>query len=132
MKKNLITLIVVSVVALLILLFSLVFSNRNEKVAILKINNTQINIEVADNDLKREKGLSGRVEIAKDEGMLFVFEREDYYGFWMKDMNFPIDIAWLDKNKKIVHIENSVSPETYSKKIPPKVFKPNSPSLYVL
>jgi uncharacterized protein len=61
-----------------------------------------------------------------------VFDREGYQGFWMKEMNFPIDIVWLNKDKKIVHIEHNVSPDTY-----PKIFNPNNEfnnekSLYVL
>jgi len=70
--------------------------------------------------------------LAENEGMLFIFENEGYFGIWMKDMNFPIDIAWLDKDKKIISIEKNVDPETY-----PKVFyaqKNDLPilSLYVL
>jgi hypothetical protein len=59
--------------------------------------------------------------------MLFVFDKEGYYGFWMKEMNFPIDIAWLDKDKKITLIEKNVLPETY-----PQIFNPKSKNLYVL
>ena len=70
---------------------------------ILKINQINLNIEISDTKAKREQGLSGKEGLAENEGMLFVFEKEGYYGFWMKDMNFPIDIAWLDKNKKIIY-----------------------------
>lgn len=75
----------------------------------------------------RQNGLSHRRPLSSDEGMLFVFEKEGFYGFWMKDMLFSIDIIWIDANLKIVHIENNVSPQTY-----PKVFRPTSKSLYVL
>lgn len=94
---------------------------------ILKVGNATLNIEIAKTDAERTQGLSGKKELAQDAGMLFVFEKKGYYGFWMKDMNFLIDIAWLDENKKIIHIENAVGPETY-----PKVFNSASPSLYVL
>ena len=59
--------------------------------------------------------------------MIFEFPEEDFHSFWMKDMKFPIDIAWLDKNKKIIHIEKDVSPKTY-----PKIFNPAVLSLYAL
>ncbi|TSC70325.1 MAG: hypothetical protein CEO12_428 [Parcubacteria group bacterium Gr01-1014_46] len=84
-------------------------------------------IDVADTTFTMSKGLSGRKSISKDEGMVFVFEKLDKHGFWMKDMLFPIDILWMDENFKIVHIEKSVSPETY-----PTIFSPDRLSLYVL
>ena len=58
---------------------------------------------------------------------IFIFENEEIHSFWMKDMLFSIDILWIDSNFKIVHIENGVSPESY-----PKIFTPNTKSLYVL
>ena len=102
----------------------------------LKIGEATLNIEVVDTNAKRTEGLSGKearqndpigLGLGENEGMLFVFDTEGYYGFWMKDMKFPIDMAWFDKDKKIIHIENALSPETY-----PKVFSPSASSLYVL
>lgn len=84
-------------------------------------------VEVADNTVLMAKGLSGHKPLAENEGMIFVFEKPDNYGFWMKDMTFPIDIVWFDKDRKVVHIENSLSPESY-----PKTFYPGADSLYVL
>lgn len=82
---------------------------------ILKINDVLLNVDMASTDAERKKGLSGRDGLAEDEGMLFVFDSEGYYGIWMKDMNFPIDIAWLNKDKKIIYIESNVVPETFPK-----------------
>jgi uncharacterized membrane protein (UPF0127 family) len=93
----------------------------------LKISGVTLNIEVADTEAKREQGLSGKDGLAENEGMLFVFPKEGYYGFWMKDMKFSIDIAWLDKDKKIIHIEKNVSPETY-----PKVFYATQSDILIL
>jgi uncharacterized membrane protein (UPF0127 family) len=102
-------------------------AQENTQGKTLKINDVTINVGIADTDEKRVQGLSGREKLSENEGLLFVFEKEGYYGFWMKDMNFPIDIIWLDKDKKVIKIESSISPETY-----PKVFSPSSLSLYVL
>lgn len=79
----------------------------------LKIGEKVLNIEIADNDTERTQGLSGRQSMAEDSAMLFVFEKEGYNPFWMKNMNFPIDIAWLDKDKKIIYIEKNASPDSY-------------------
>jgi len=93
----------------------------------VKIGEVVLDIEVADTETERIKGLSEKEILEENEGLLFVFDKGGYYGIWMKEMNFPIDIAWFDENKKITHIENAVSPETY-----PKVFNSFTPSLYIL
>lgn len=99
-------------------------NNRNN---ILIIGETIFNLEIADSNEKRIKGLSYRYNLPKDSVLLFVFEKEDFHGIWMKNMYFPIDIVWLDKNKQVVHIEENIYPNTF-----PKVFMPTQKSLYVL
>lgn len=71
--------------------------------------------------------MGGREKLPENSGMLFVFEKQDYYSFWMKDMLFPIDIIWIDKNKKIIDITHNAKPESY-----PKTFKPRFSAHYVL
>jgi len=66
--------------------------------------------ELAVTEQERQLGLMFRQGINPDQGMLFVFEREGIHSFWMKNMEFPIDIIWLDKDKRIVHIEKNVPP----------------------
>lgn len=73
------------------------------------------------------KGLSGRVSLGQDEGMLFEFRESRKYGFWMKDMSFPLDIIWISDDNKIVHIEKSLATSTY-----PKIFYPENIARYVL
>lgn len=97
------------------------------KTAVIRVAGVEISAQVAASDEERVRGLSGRESIGDAEGMLFIFEREGLWGFWMKGMKFPIDIAWISADKKIVHIENRVSPQSY-----PKSYYPVSPSLYVL
>ena len=86
--------------------------------------------EIADNRSEREKGLSGREALDNNNGMLFIFEEETFPGFWMKDMNFPIDILWINKNKEIIGIEKSIQPCKTEKECP--VFYPNSRIKYAL
>lgn len=93
----------------------------------LKINGAILNIEIADTLKKKEQEFSGRESLPENRGMLFPFEKEDYYSFWMKDMNFPIDIIWIGKDLKIVDIAENVSPKTY-----PKNFKPSRPAKYAI
>lgn len=82
---------------------------------------------VADTECKRELGLSEKNSLEKDKGMLFVFNSVGYYGFWMKDMNFPIDIIWIDNDFYISGLEKNVSPDSF-----PEVFGQNYEAEYVL
>jgi hypothetical protein len=42
--------------------------------------------------------------------MLFLFERPDFHGIWMRNCKFPIDIVWLDEGRKVVHVAPRVPP----------------------
>ena len=77
----------------------------------------EISVEVADTVEKRSLGLGKRSGLENGWGMLFVFEKRKQHGFWMKDMQFPLDIIWLD-NHRIVHILRNVQPAK------PRVFPP--------
>lgn len=93
----------------------------------LKINEIDLYVELADTPEKRAQGLSGRKELNHDRGILFVFDKSDAYSFWMKDMNFPIDIIWIGEDLKIADITRNVNPESY-----PKTFQPKKSAKYVL
>ena len=83
--------------------------------------------EVVTTEAAQEQGLGGRAVIPDNYAMLFVFAKDDTYGFWMKDMLTSIDMIWLSDNGTIVKIDDSVSPDTY-----PAVFYPPQPVKYVL
>ena len=69
-----------------------------------------VQAEVADTDASRQQGLMFRENLPEGQGMLFVFGTEGRYGFWMKNMKFPIDIIWIDQEKKIVDMKLDLSP----------------------
>ncbi|MFY9794471.1 MAG: DUF192 domain-containing protein [Candidatus Nitrosopolaris sp.] len=79
------------------------------------------------------KGLDIKNNLTENQGMLFVFQQPDRYGFWMKGMKFPIDIIWLDSNGTVTHIEHSLKPcpPANSNLVCPTYF-PEKDSLYVL
>jgi len=93
----------------------------------VEIGDTIFEVEVVDTTQERTKGLSGRESLSADEGMLFVFEKSDIYPFWMKDMNFPIDIIWINEDLKVVYIKENATPGSF-----PKIFTPDNSALYVL
>lgn len=123
-KKNLIkffsVLIVVSV-------STFIFFKTQTYPQRITIDNKVFDVEVVDNVVLMNKGLSGHKPLSDTQGMLFVFERPADNKFWMKDMTFSIDIIWFDVDKKIIYIEKGAKPESY-----PKIFGPNADSLYVL
>lgn len=86
--------------------------------------NVTVRVSVADTHATREKGLSGRAPLASDEGMLFIFEQEDRYAFWMKDMRFAIDIIWI-KDGAIADITTDVAPSPPGADLP--LFFPRVP-----
>ncbi len=86
-----------------------------------------LRLELATTSEAQELGLGRRVSIDRDYGMLFVFQKADRYGFWMKDTRIPLDIFWLDDKGHVIWIEQEVSPSTY-----PHVFYPPAPVHYVL
>lgn len=94
---------------------------------VIKISTNVIRAEEATTPAQRAKGLGGRNCISDDQGMLFEFEKPDYYSFWMKDMKFPIDIIWINKNHQVVTIKPNLSPSTY-----PQTFINDFPAQYVL
>ena len=67
-------------------------------------------VELAKTSAQRDLGLMGRRELDRDAGMFFIFENEGIYPFWMKNTFIPLDIIWIDNNKKIVYISPNVQP----------------------
>lgn len=70
-------------------------------------------VDTADTEVQRQKGLSFRDSLPQDRAMLFTFEMPSRQCMWMRDMKFPIDIMWLDEQKKVLKIENNVTTQTY-------------------
>lgn len=93
----------------------------------IRINDITIEVETANTDITRERGLSEKKELPEFTGMFFIFGKPDFYTFWMKDMNFPIDIVWIDENFRIIDINKNVSPNSF-----PQTFSPTYPAQYVL
>lgn len=77
----------------------------------VSLGGTVFRADVANTEASRQKGLGGRVSIGRDEAMLFAFDYDASWPIWMKGMKFPIDIIWLDKNRKVVHVEKDVHPD---------------------
>ena len=73
----------------------------------------------------------GQENLASNEGMLFIYDKSDIYGFWMHNMKIGLDIIWFDNLGNIVHVEQNVPPCTTEPE-DCKMYYPNSKGLYVL
>ncbi len=92
-------------------------------------SNGCIQIEIAQTQEERMKGLQARRDLGKDRGMLFIFQRSKKHSFWMKDTFIALDIVWIDENKRIVTIMPNVLP-CETEQCP--VYTPSKDALYVL
>jgi len=88
-----------------------------------------LQVEVMVEDQDRALGLMFRPSLAPDRGMLFLFEDLDFHGIWMKNCKFPIDILWLDADKKVVHVQEGAPPCTAE---PCPVYSPLRRARYVV
>lgn len=96
--------------------------------ATLRIGDGVFKTKVAKTSAEREKGLTETTELREDQAMLLVYERNDKWDIWMKDIEYPLDIVWLDASKTVVHIVKNAPPESY----PYEKFTPKKEARYVL
>jgi len=94
------------------------------------IKGHSIKIIVAKTSKEQRVGLSDRNSLPQDTGMLFTFNRPDYYLFWMRHMKFPLDIIYINNNKVVTLFENVKNPP-YAMENPP-ILRPNMPADKVL
>ena len=87
----------------------------------LFVKQKEIRVEVAKSPEDQSRGLMGRTSLGKDEGMLFLYEREVYHGFWMKNTLIPLSIAFIDKGDRIIAIMD-MEPLTLDTHMPPGPF----------
>ena len=76
----------------------------------LRVSGSSYRAIVADTPMKRSIGLMFRDRIESSECMLFKFDGPGSYGIWMLNMNFSIDIVWLDGNKRVVDLVENAHP----------------------
>ncbi len=124
------------ILAVFLLVFFVIFSascaKNFEKTGEISIDNgkelIKINIEIADDNEERAKGLMFREHLNENDGMLFVFDDENYQTFWMKNTLIALDIVFIGKDFKIVDIKYAVP----CREEPCALYKSSGPAKYVL
>lgn len=114
------------VLILVALVGSYAASNFQPKTEV-RLGSSVFKARLATTEAERIQGLSGVEKLDANEGLLMIYTKPEVSGIWMKDMKIPIDIIWLDSDKKVIHIVMNASPEIGES----KTFTPSSPALYV-
>ncbi|TLX92436.1 MAG: DUF192 domain-containing protein, partial [Thaumarchaeota archaeon] len=76
----------------------------------VKLGDIVLNVQIAQTDAQKTRGLMFQDELPYDQGMIFVFDQEQVIPIWMLNMQFPLDIIWFDSNGNVLHIERNVQP----------------------
>ena len=117
---------IATAVIMVVSLVALWLNQRAARHQTLTVGDATVQVELADTASLRERGLGGRSSLDQAAGMLFIFRAPGRYGFWMKDMKFPIDIIWI-ADGRIVDIAPEVQPD-----LPLQTYFPRASALWVL
>ena len=96
----------------------------------VELGGKRYDVEIADNDAERARGLMFRDALAADHGMLFIHEREEPQAYWMKNTRIPLDILYFDNARKLVSQQRDVPPCSLGDACPP--YPSDAPARYVL
>ena len=128
-KRKINPLLIALVIIVSLLVIILVPLARKPKENYVKINDNTIKIEIADSIEEQTKGLMFRKSLDEKTGMLFIFDQPGILTFWMKNMNFPLDMIYIDENMQIVTIIRNAQP---CQEDPCTIHRPEQPARYVL
>ena len=76
----------------------------------IKVDSVPLEVQIADTESRRVRGLMFQDQLPYDQGMIFVFDGPGNYSLWMLNMQFSLDMIWFDKDGNVVHIEKDVPP----------------------
>lgn len=71
----------------------------------IRVAGIEVMVEIADDNEERSRGLMHRESLPEDQGMLFVYTDERTLSFWMRNTLIPLDIAYIDREGRIVDIQ---------------------------
>lgn len=103
------TKIILSFTALLVVVLAIIFY-QNFTTPTVKINGHEFQLVIAKTEQEKQIGLSKTNTLPQNKAMVFEFDKEGIYPFWMKDMKFPIDIIFIRGNKIVTIYKNVAKP----------------------
>ncbi len=74
------------------------------------VDDVPLEVQIADSEPRRVRGLMFQDQLPYDQGMIFVFAEPGLYSLWMLNMQFSLDMIWFDQDGNVVHIEKNISP----------------------
>ena len=99
----------------------------------IKVDDTVLEVQIADNESRRIRGLMFQDQLPYDQGMIFVFNEPGVYSLWMLNMQFALDMIWFDANGNVVHIEEGIPPcETPTEIMACQSIVPSGEAMYIL
>ena len=110
----LIPITIAAVIVGIVGLLSIPSESKLESVAFprgtILVDGIPLEVQIADTDPRRVRGLMFQDPLPPDQGMVFVFDDPGRHSIWMLNMQFPLDIIWFDRDGMVVHIEEDVPP----------------------
>jgi len=118
-------------------IFSIPSDSKLESVELpigtIKVDDVVLEVQIADTEPRRIRGLMFQDQLPYDKGMIFVFNEPGIYSLWMLNMQFSLDMIWFDENGSIVHIEQNVPPcKTATEIMACQSIIPSGEALYIL
>jgi uncharacterized protein len=96
----------------------------------VQLGEQRFQVEIADNDAERARGLMFRESMDANRGMLFIHGGQQPLAYWMKNTNIPLDILYFDSDRHLVSQQRDVPPCSLGNRCPP--YPSDAPALYVL
>lgn len=97
------------------------------------VDGIPLQVQIADSEPRRTRGLMFQDPLPYDQGMIFVFSEPGIYSFWMLNLQFPLDIIWFDAQGRVVHIIEDAPPcKTTVELVACESMVPDADALYVL
>ena len=99
----------------------------------IKVDKIPLDVQIADTEPRRVRGLMFQNQLPYNQGMIFVFDKAGVHSLWMLNMQFPLDMIWFDKDGNIIHIEKDIPPcKTALETMTCQSITPNGDALYIL
>lgn len=96
----------------------------------VELAGSRYQVELAQDDDTRARGLMFREQMDADHGMLFIHDRQEPQAYWMKNTKLPLDILYFDTERRLVSQQRDVPPCSAGDMCPP--YPSFKPARYVL